>query len=98
MFKKIARSKKLYLVFFLVVLIWVLFFDQSNLFQLYKLKQEKASLEKEMEFYSQEVEVMRLNRERLHSNEELLEAYARETYRMKKDNEDVYVIQEEGEN
>lgn len=93
MIRKFIQSRKVYILFFLILLVWVLFFDQSNLFQLYGLKKEKASLERELEFYSDEINQMKENRARLHSSEDLLEAFARETYQMKKDNEDVFVIQ-----
>lgn len=93
MIRKLTQSKKIYLVFILILLVWVLFFDQSNLFQLYGLRKEKISLEKELEFYSEEIRQMKENRARLHSSEDLLEAFARETYRMKKDNEDIYVVE-----
>jgi cell division protein FtsB len=73
-------------------LVWMLFFDRNDLMMQYQYRTQVNNLEKEKEFYSQEIQRIKKDLEELTSNPERLEKFAREKYLMKKDNEDVYVV------
>ncbi|MBP7497939.1 MAG: septum formation initiator family protein [Bacteroidales bacterium] len=97
--KKIFRlfSNK-FVIVTLVFLVWITFFDNSNLIkrfsdnkQLNKLKKEKASYKQEV--YNDSVFINELS-----NDDEVFERYAREKYFMKKDSEDIYVVVKENEN
>ena len=53
------------------------------------------SLENEKEFYLERIEEVQQDRNELMTNTELLEKFAREKYLMKKETEDIFIIQEE---
>ncbi len=53
------------------------------------------SLENEKEFYQEKIAEVEKDRKELMTNKELLEKFAREKYLMKKDKEDIFIIQEE---
>jgi cell division protein FtsB len=53
------------------------------------------SLESEKEYYRQKIAEVEKDRKELLTNKELLEKFAREKYLMKKEKEDVFVIQED---
>ncbi len=54
-----------------------------------------GSLENEKEFYKEKIIEVEKDRAELMTNKELLEKFAREKYLMKKETEDIFVIEEE---
>ena len=87
--------KSFYFLFFTAFVVWMLFLDSNDLVSQVKLAQKKASLEEEKEYYEEKIEEVKVEREELMSDPELLEKFAREKYFMKKESEDLYVIVEE---
>lgn len=53
------------------------------------------SLQNEKEFYEEKIDEVMKDREELMTNKELLEKFAREKYLMKKEAEDIFIVQEE---
>ena len=53
------------------------------------------SLEREKGFYQEKISEVEKDRTELMTNKELLEKFAREKYLMKKESEDLFIIQEE---
>jgi len=53
------------------------------------------SLEREKEFYQEKISEVEKDRTELMTNKELLEKFAREKYLMKKESEDLFIVQEE---
>lgn len=51
------------------------------------------SLEDEKEYYQEKIKEVEKDREELMGNKELLEKYAREKYLMKKESEDIFIIE-----
>ena len=51
-------------------------------------------LESEKEYYLEKIEEVKKDQAELMGNSELLEKYAREKYLMKKESEDIFVIEE----
>jgi len=58
-------------------------------------KQQVEKLEKDVQFYKDEIRRNKEALEQLQSDTVLLEKFAREHYLMKKDNEEIYVIVED---
>jgi len=77
----------------LVFLIFILFFDGNNLITQIKLNKELRELQSEKEFYEKEIATNKAVKKLLMSDLKQLEKFAREEYRMKKDNEDVFVFE-----
>ena len=73
-------------------LIWWIFFDQESLIVQYDLAKVRIGLEKQKDYYNNEIEKDEASINTLQNDTVFLEKYAREKYFMKKDNEDVFVI------
>ncbi|MBD1366844.1 septum formation initiator family protein [Mucilaginibacter sp. ZT4R22] len=87
--------------FFLVTVIfvvWMIFFDKNDLFSQYQYKQQLSKLEQERDFYKAETAKVNKDLDELTSDKAKLEKFAREKYLMKKENEDVFVIEREKKN
>lgn len=72
----------------------MLFFDANSWFIHHELNTEIDELEAEKEYYKKEIEKDQKAIKEL-SNEEGVERLAREKYYMKKDNEDIFIIEYE---
>ena len=78
-------------VFFVV---WMLFFDQRDYFQQRDRQEELKKLEAKKQYYVQEIEKTKKEPQDLQNNPAALEKFAREHYLMKKDGEDLYIIED----
>jgi len=78
-------------------LIWWIFFDQESLIVQYELARVRIGLEKQKDYYNNEIEKDEASINTLQNDTVFLEKYAREKYFMKKDNEDVFVIVRDSE-
>jgi len=74
-------------------LVWIMFFDQNDLFLLAERKNEVDQLEDNIKYLDVEINKMAVEYNALMNNSEVLEQYARETFKMKHAQEDVYVIE-----
>ncbi|QCK17009.1 septum formation initiator [Mangrovivirga cuniculi] len=81
-----------YVLSLAVFLVWMLFFDNTNFITTFKLNSKLNNLEKEKEYYEENIQQVEKDRKELLSNTELLEKFARERYFMKKESEDLYII------
>ena len=73
--------------------VWVVFFDSNNLIErTFQLKQMHR-LEKDKIFYEEKIKDDQAKLEELESSPANLEKFAREHYLMKKDNEDIFIIE-----
>ena len=61
----------------------------------FKLGSKLRNLNSEKEYYQAKIADVEKDREELMTNKELLEKFAREKYLMKKEMEDIFIIQEE---
>lgn len=82
------------LVFFVV---WMIFFDQNNMIEQYKLRSTLNDLKAEKAYYIEEMKKAQQEYDELFTNQESLEKFAREKYLMKRENEDIFVIMAEEE-
>ena len=85
--------KNKYLLTGMFFVVWMVFFDpqdiRSNLVHQAKLKE----LKKSEQHLNQLITDTRKELEQLKTNAQTIEKYAREKYMMKKDNEDLFVVQ-----
>ena len=86
----VLRNK--YLLSLSLFAIWILFFDQNNLLDRYKLVREAHQLQKDKMYYIQRIKSDSARLNELMTNSENLEKFAREQYLMKKKDEDIFVI------
>jgi len=82
-----------YLLSFLFLVVWVLFFNETNYFDQREKLQELSNLNKKKAYYKKEIESAKQELSDIQNSDEALEKFAREKYLMKKDGEDIYVIE-----
>lgn len=87
---KIVRNK--YFLTIIGIIVWLFFFDKNDVFTQYDLIQKCKKLQREKEYYLTEIENNKNKLKELQTNKKSLETFARETYLMKKENEDVFVF------
>jgi cell division protein FtsB len=92
-FKFISNKYVWVLLFFLT---WMLFLDNYSYFDHRILDKQINELEVNKSYYQEEIKKDQANIKQL-NNPEQTEKYAREKYYMKKDSEDIYVIEFEGD-
>lgn len=89
------RNKYILTVMFF--LIWLLLFDSNNLLARYKEMKELSRLTSEKEYYIDRIEADTKKLNELKTDNRNLEKFAREQYRMKKADEDLFIILTPGE-
>ncbi len=96
MLKKLPPAfKNFYIVTGLCFLVWMLFLDSNDLISRFKLGAKLRNLNNEKEYYQAKISDVEKDRQELMTDKELLEKFAREKYLMKKEKEDIFIIQEE---
>ena len=89
----VIRNK--YLLSLVVFSVWMVFFDDRDVITThFRYKSELNKLEESKEYYQLQISQTRAELGKLQTDPALLEKYARERYRMKKDNEDLYIIED----
>ena len=73
--------------------VWLVFFDSNNLIERTIQLRQVHQLEKDKIFYEDKIKEDNAKLEELESNPANLEKFAREQYLMKKDNEDIFIIE-----
>lgn len=81
-----------YLLTIIIFIAWVLMFDSNNLIARYKEMRELRKLRTEKVYYMNRIETDRRKFYELKTDNHNLEKFAREQYRMKKADEDIYII------
>lgn len=96
--KILKSSSKVLLNKYIIVLVgflaFVIFFDNHNLLLRWKTLQKLNTLEKELEFFQNEIETNKAKIKRLQIDNEYLEKFAREEYMMKQKDEDIFIIKD----
>ncbi len=96
MLKKLPPAfRNFYVVTGLLFFIWLLLLDSNDLISRFKMTAKVNSLENEKEFYLEKISEVEKDRKELLTNKELLEKFAREKYLMKKETEDIFIVQED---
>lgn len=87
---KIISNK--YTIILILFLVWMLFFDENSYFNHRELNNEIDKLEDANKYFKSEIEQDKKVIDNL-KDPDSLEKYAREKYKMKKENEDIYLIE-----
>ncbi|WP_295127830.1 septum formation initiator family protein [uncultured Chitinophaga sp.] len=91
-FKVPALVRNKYFVTTAAFIIWLAFLDRNNMISQYQLSAEVNKMEAQKDFYLENNKATRKESQELLSSMEKLEKFAREKYKMKKENEDVFLI------
>ena len=78
----------------LVFLVWMIFFDTNSWFIHQELDEDIEGLKENAEFYNSEIEKDKAFIEKMKDSDEV-EKFAREKYYLKRENEDIYIIEHE---
>jgi cell division protein DivIC len=81
-----------YILTVVIFIVWLLLFDSNSLISRYKDMRELHKLKIDREYYLKRIETDRNKLHELKTNNHNLEKFAREQYRMKKPDEDLYII------
>jgi cell division protein FtsB len=72
--------------------IWIIFLDSNNLIARIREMKELRNLKNDKEYFTKKVEEERRKMKELKTDNENLEKFAREEYKMKKADEDLYIV------
>ena len=87
-----AWMKNRYVITILIFLVWIILLDPNNLISRVREIRTRNRLEHEKEYYMGRIEEDRRKLNELRTSNENLEKYAREQYRMKRPDEDLFII------
>ena len=95
MLKKLPPAfRNFYFVTGVSFLIWMIFLDSNDLINRVGMSIKLSGLENEKEYYQEKISEVMKDREELMGTNELLEKFAREKYLMKKESEDIFIVDE----
>ena len=86
----VFRNK--YLLTIIIFIVWLLLFDSYNIIARYKEMKKLHKLKTDREYYIKRIEADRQKLHELKTDNHNLEKFAREQYRMKKPDEDLFII------
>ncbi|MDA9070088.1 septum formation initiator family protein [Algibacter sp.] len=92
--KYLKPFKNIFILILVVFAVWMLFFDANSWLIHHELNTEIEDLENEKDYYKKEIIKDNKDLKKL-STDEGLEKFAREEYYMKRDNEEIYIIEYE---
>ena len=73
--------------------VWMLFFDRNDMFTQMQRRSELNELKQSKAYFEKQIAENRKFSNDLQFNAQAIEKYARERYLMKRDNEDLFIIQ-----
>jgi len=85
--------KNKYVLTLIAFVLWMIFFDAKDILTQRERSNELRQLQESKAYYTDEIAKERKALEELKSNPAAIEKYAREKYLMKRENEDLFVIQ-----
>ena len=91
----ISLFRNKYILALTVFAILMLFIDRNDIFNQLQRKKQLNELLESKKYYQQQIEQTKKNLADLQNNAAALEKYAREKYLLKRDNEDVFVVDNE---
>ncbi len=98
-FKPITRAipapiRNKYFLVLAFFTMWMVFFDKHQFYENWGLSQKVEQMKSDRDYYIEKIEEVKKDEKDLQLN---IEKYGREHYFMKKDNEDVFIFEEETE-
>jgi cell division protein DivIC len=88
---------RFYVISSLVLAVWLVFFDRSNLIKQFEMIVELNHLKAEKDFFADELTRIKQEEKEVLGSFSSLEKYAREKYLMKKEGETVFVLVDEND-
>jgi cell division protein FtsB len=92
--KLLNTFKNKYLIATILFIVWMLFFDHNDIFLHLQYRKELNELKADKKYYQEQIDLTRKEVDLIKSNPQAMEKVAREQYLMKKDDEDVFVVDE----
>lgn len=89
--------KNYYIIIAAFFVVWMLFFDKNDFITQLKLKSQLKEMRDQRDFYKEKTQIVERERQELLEDAQLLEKFAREKYWMKKESEDIFIIEEVSE-
>lgn len=83
-----------YILILICFAVWMIFFDTNSYFIHKELEDDIEALEDNKEFYKKEIEKDKVFLDKMKDSNEI-EKYAREKYYLKKEGEDIFIIENE---
>ncbi len=81
-----------YTITLLLFIVWMVFFDSSSVLNRMKYREKLNILKQEKHFYLEEIKKDSILSQKLISDSTEIEKFARESYLMKKEKEDVFLV------
>lgn len=81
-----------YILTLVIFFLWLLLLDSNNLISRYRDLKELKKLKAEREYYVKRIEEDKKKLHELKTDDQNLEKFAREQYRMKKPDEDLFIV------
>jgi len=92
--EKILKAlKNKFILSALIFVVWMLFFDQNNTIERIRAYTQYRQLVSDKAYYEKKIEDDTRKLDELRTNKENLEKFAREQYLMKKENEDIFIVE-----
>jgi cell division protein DivIC len=84
--------KNRYILTLTIFIIWIILFDSNNLIARFKEVRELNKLKSDREYFIKKIELDKRKLMELKTDNHNLEKFAREQYRMKKSDEDLFIV------
>lgn len=84
--------KNKYILTLIIFAVWIILLDSNNLLSRYKEVKNLKKLKSDREYYLRRIEEDKRKLYELKTSNRNLEKYAREQYRMKKPDEDLFIV------
>ena len=84
--------KKTYVIIILFFVVWMIFFDTNSVLMHFELNQKIKKLESQKNYYKKEIKKDKASIKEIESDSGI-EKYAREKLFMKKENEEIFLIE-----
>ncbi len=88
-----TRYTKIQLLIILVIIVFAFFVSESNVFARLSYDKKIRELNGQIEYYRDQTEKDKQKLQELESDKDQIEKFARENYLMKRDNEDVFIVE-----
>ncbi len=82
-----------YLLTLSVFVVWMLFFDRNDMFTQFGRRNDLQEIEQSKSYFTQKIIENKKFSRAIQSDAAAIEKFAREKYLMKRDNEDLFIIQ-----
>jgi cell division protein FtsB len=89
----LLKLKNPFILIGFIFFLWMIFFDSNSFISHKRLSKTIDQLRKDQNYYKEQIKSDSITIQKL-SNKEGLEKYAREKYHMKKENEEIFLIED----